>query len=130
MKITDSPNSLDGKIDNLLASQPLKPSSDFTARVLAEANKLNKRRRSLNPVKRWLPLGLPIAALIIAAWILTPFISTKPIKPTQPSLTTIELQEIFILEEGLAGLSQLQDEDMVKTDLLDILDSLSRETQS
>jgi hypothetical protein len=130
MKTTNSSDPLDCKIDKLFASQLLQPSADFTDRVLAATNGLAAPKKPPHTIHPWLRLALPIAALLVAAFVLTQWISINPAEPTTQTLSMIELQEIFILEEGLGGLTQLQDEDLSDIHLLNALNFLSSETQS
>lgn len=121
MKKSNPHDLLDSKIDKLLANQPLKPSADFTSQVLEAADRLNSERRVLANLKDKLSsLALPIAALLVIAFTLARFISVS----SELRLTDIEMNEIFLLEEGLSGLVQLKDENFNETDLLSTLNSL------
>ena len=130
MKTPDSPDSLDRKIDELFASQPLKPSADFTNRVLAATDEFVAKKSPSRTIRPWLRLALPIAALLVAALTLTQLLSTKPVASESSTLTTIDLQEIFMLEEGLTGIADLQDDDLSNADFLDALIFFNSETQS
>ena len=130
MKTPDSLDSLDRKIDELFASQPLKPSADFTNRVLAATDEFVAKKSPSRTIRPWLRLALPIAALLVAALTLTQLLSTKPVASESSTLTTIDLQEIFILEEGLTGIADLQDDDLSNADFLDALIFFNSETQS
>jgi len=116
----NTPDTLDKTIDALLASQPLKPNADFTERVLTAADEQAAREIPSKTLRvQWLRRALPIAALFIAAFVGLRLISDKPVESNLPMLSTIEVQEIFILEEGLTGLASLQDDDLSSQDLLD-----------
>ncbi len=130
MKTPDSLDSLDRKIDELFASQPLKPSADFTNRVLAATDEFVAKKSPSRTIRPWLRLALPIAALLVAALTLTQLLSTKPVASESSTLITIDLQEIFILEEGLTGIADLQDDDLSNADFLDALIFFNSETQS
>ena len=129
MKTPNSPDPLDDMIDGLLASQPLKTSSDFTHRVLAAVEKVDADDANPQSTKPWLRLVLPLAASFIAAITLIQFIPTKPAEEALPqTLTTKELREIFIFEEGLTAINQLYEDDLNEADLLDMLNLLNLET--
>lgn len=130
MKTTDSRDPLDRTIDDLLASRPLQPSDDFAARVLAAADELPAPKRHINPIGQLLRFALPIAALIAVAFTLVQLIPTKPSAVAAPTLSTADAQEIFLLEEGLTGLTQLLDDNLGSTDLLGTLDALTFEIES
>ena len=130
MKTTDSRDPLDRTIDDLLASRPLQPSDDFAARVLAAADQLPVEKQRTSPVGQLLRFALPIAALIAVAFTLAQLMPTKPTAVAAPALSAAEAQEIFLLEEGLTGLSQLQDHHFGSTNLLSTLDALTFEIES
>jgi hypothetical protein len=130
MKTTDSRDPLDRTIDDLLTSQPLKPDADFTARVLAAAEALPDAKRRSSPVGPLLRFALPIAALVVLALTLAPRMLPQPATEATPSLSAAEMQEIFLLGEGLTGLSQLQDDHFGSTSLLSTLDALTFENES
>jgi hypothetical protein len=132
MKTTDSRDPLDRKIDDLLASRPLTPSDDFAARVLAAADELPAAQPPTRPVGQLLRFALPIAAAIAVAITLTQFMPTKPtaVAVAGPTLNVADVEEIFLLEEGLTGLTQLQDDNFSSTDLLSTLDALTFEIES
>ena len=157
MKTTDPRDPLDQQIDALLASRPIKPSDDFASRVLhaakADTPTYRKKATTLAPVIRF---ALPIAAAIAAGFVVmalfdqrsepAPIIniaSTEDAATTQPATTgelivettlidEIETQEIFLLEEGLAGLTaQFESDDEFNGDiLLETLDALLLEIES
>jgi hypothetical protein len=130
MKTTDPRDPLDRTIDDLLASRPLTPSDDFAARVLAAADALPAEQPRTSPVGQLLRFALPIAALIAVAFTLAQLMPTKPTAVAAPTLNAADLQEIFLLEEGLTGLTQLQDDHFSSTDLLSTLDALTFEIES
>jgi hypothetical protein len=133
MKTTDPRDPLDHKIDDLLARRPLQPGSDFTARVLAAAAELPAppapRRR---PTRTLLRFALPIAAAVAIAVTcqLAPFSPGSTEAVASPTLSTADIQEIFLLEEGLSGLAQLQEDPLSHHDLLNTLDALYFDLQS
>jgi hypothetical protein len=130
MKTTDSRDPLDRTIDDLLTSQPLKPSADFTAHVLAAAEAQPDAKRRSSPVGQLLRFALPIAALVVLALTLAPQMLPQPATEAVPSLSVAEMQEIFLLGEGLTGLSQLQDDHFGSTSLLSTVDALTFENES
>lgn len=130
MKTTDSRDPLDRTIDDLLASRLLQPSDDFAARVLAAADQLPAEKQRTSPVGQLLRFALPIAALIAVAFTLAQLMPTKPTAVAAPALSAAEAQEIFLLEEGLTGLSQLQHEQFSSTNLLNTLDALTFDIES
>ena len=128
MNTRNSSDSLDHKIDELIASQSLQPSADFTNRVMAAIDDQAAGETTVHTNKSWLSLALPIATLLVAAFAVAQFIMLRSNEPKSQTLSTIELQEIFILEEGLTGLTSLQDEDLGNADLLETLILLNSET--
>tara|TARA_B110000977_G_scaffold192066_1_gene265066 strand:+ start:781 stop:1176 length:396 start_codon:yes stop_codon:yes gene_type:complete len=131
MKTTDSRDPLDRTIDDLLASRPLQPSDDFAARVLAAADELPVEEKTrTSPIGQLLRFALPIAALIAVAFTLAQLMPTKPTAVAAPALSAADAQEIFLLEEGLTGLSQLQHEQFSSTNLLNTLDALTFDIES
>ncbi len=130
MKTTDSRDPLDRTIDGLLASRPLQPSPDFAARVMAAAEALPTAKRRSSPVGQLLRFALPIAALIAVAFTLAQFIPSKPSAVLAPALSAADMQEIFLLEEGLAGLGHLQQDHFGSTHLLSTLDALTFDIES
>ena len=102
-------DSLDRKVDQLLASRPLRSSDEFTARILAataeqEATQLRRRR-----LGRLLQFALPVAAAITIAvvWLNQP--TADPISQTEASISTSEMEEILLMEASLEGLAALDD---------------------
>lgn len=130
MKTTDPRDPLDRKIDDLLASRPVAPSDDFAARVLAAADELPTEKARTSPMGQLLRFALPIAALIAVVFTIAQLMPTKPAAVTAPTLSAVDMQEIFLLEEGLAGLTQLQDDNLGSTDLLSTLDALYFDIES
>lgn len=131
MKTNHNSDPLDQQIDTLLASRPLKPSDDFAARVLAATaetavseDSLGKRKRSLALlIKFALPLAAAIAVTISLLPVNTDFVApTKPVESA--TLSTAEVQEIFLLEESLASLANVSATEVSSVDLLSILDAL------
>lgn len=119
---------LDNKIDELVASQPLRPSAGFTDRVLMAVDEEAVGKSALRTKNLWLRLALPIAALLVATATVTRLITLRSTETEPQTLSMIELQEIFILEEGLTGLTSLQDGDLNNADLLGTLIFLNSET--
>ena len=130
MKTNHNSDPLDQQIDTLLASRPVKPSDDFAARVLAAAETAVSED---SPGKRKRPLGmlikfaLPFAAAIAVTISLLP-VNTDSVAPTgsteSDTLSTAEVQEIFLLEESLASLAHVSAAEVGNVDLLSILDAL------
>ena len=130
MKTNHTNDPLDQQIDTLLASRPVKPSDDFAARVLAAAetalteNSSGKLRR---PLALLIKFALPLAAAIAVTISLLP-VNTDSVAPTgsteSATLSTAEIQEIFLLEESLASLAHVSATEVSSFDLLSILDAL------
>lgn len=130
MKTNHNSDPLDQQIDTLLASRPVKPSDDFAARVLAAAetalaeNSSGKWRR---PLGMLIKFALPLAAAIAVTISLLP-VNTDSVAPTgsteSDTLSTAEVQEIFLLEESLASLAHVSAAEVGNVDLLSILDAL------
>ena len=130
MKTNHNSDPLDQQIDTLLASRPVKPSDDFAARVLAATETAVSED---SPGKRKRPLGmlikfaLPFAAAIAVTISLLP-VNTDSVAPTgsteSDTLSTAEVQEIFLLEESLASLAHVSAAEVGNVDLLSILDAL------
>mgnify|MGYP001429754904 CR=1 FL=1 len=130
MKTNHNSDPLDQQIDTLLASRPVKPSDDFAARVLAAAetalaeDSSGKRKR---PLGMLIKFALPFAAAIaVTISLLT--VNTDSVAPTgsteSDTLSTAEVQEIFLLEESLASLAHVSAAEVGSVDLLSILDAL------
>ena len=130
MKTNHNCDPLDQQIDTLLASRPLKPSDDFAARVLAAAetavseDSSGKRKR---PLALLIKFALPLAAAVAVTISLLP-VNTDSVAPTESTdrttLSTAEVQEIFLLEESLASLAHVSATEVESFDLLCILDAL------
>ena len=130
MKNNQNIGPLDQKIDTLLASRPVKPSYDFAARVLAAAETVPAEKSSVmttHPFGALAKFALPLAAAIAVTISLLP-VNTDSIAPTGLSestiLSTAEMQEIFFLEESLAGLANVSATEVGNVDLLSFLDAL------
>ena len=131
MKTNHNRDPLDQQINTLLASRPVKPSDGFAARVLAAAAETALAEDS--PYKTKSPLGLlvkfslPLAAAIAVTISLLPVL-TDSVAPTgsteSATLSTAEMQEIFLLEESLASLAHVSATEVSSFDLLSILDAL------
>jgi hypothetical protein len=130
MKTNHNSDTLDQQIDTLLASCPVKPSDDFAARVLAAAetavseDSSGKRKR---PLALLIKFALPLAAAIAVTISLLPINtdSDAPIRSTESAtLSTAEVQEIFLLEESLDSLAHVSAAEVGSVDLLSILDAL------
>jgi hypothetical protein len=123
---------LDQKIDALFRSRPLQPSEDFAARVLDAAHNADTvdtagaARRSTRG--KLLAFALPLAAAIVVTLSLLQFnpgAQDLPVEST--TITQADAQEIFLLEEGLSGLSLLEGGNFQGGDLLATLDALTLE---
>ena len=130
MRTNHNCDPLDQQIDTLLASRPLKPSDDFAARVLAAAetaaseDSSGKRKR---PLALLIKFALPLAAAVAVTISLLP-VNTDSVAPTgstdRTTLSTAEVQEIFLLEESLASLAHVSATEVGSFDLFCILDAL------
>lgn len=139
MKTTDPRDPLDQKIDQLLASQPVKAPEDFARRTLAEAEAREnaKASRTLAPI---LSIALPLAAAIVLAFVIytqlghdysdTPVQVTENTSSTSANpedaeeLTHYEIQELLFLQEGLSGFAQVEPDGLSGGDLLETLNTL------
>ena len=128
MKTDQNNDPLDQQIDTLLASRPVKPSEDFTARVLAATetalveDSSGKRKR---PLGMLIKLALPLAAAIAVMFNFLPALTVAPAASAESAaLSTAEVQEIFLLEESLASLAHVSATEVSSFDLLSILDAL------
>lgn len=143
MKTTDPRDPLDQKIDQLLASQPVKAPTNFSTRILAEIEDesapQSKESCILTPILRF---ALPLAAAVALAFIISSQMrDDRPEAPTQiagsqtidtPStgitldteLSNYEIQEIMLLQDGLSGFAQIESEELSGSDLLDTLNTL------
>jgi len=152
MKTNHQSDPLDRKIDALLASRPLKPSHDFAARVLARADAQSRADadaqagaqadaqfpaqaenapvHSRAPQRPWgkiIAFALPLAAVIALTFSLL-HLEPSAAEPTQSAeLSTAEAQEIFLLQESLAGLATFSSAEFDSRDLLSTLDTLYNE---
>ena len=130
MKTNHNRDPLDQQIDTLLASRPVKPSDGFAGRVLAAAetalaeDSSGKRKR---PLALLIKFALPLAAAIAVTISLLP-VNTDSVAPTgsteSATLSTAEVQEIFLLEESLSSLAHVSATEVGSFDLLSILDAL------
>lgn len=130
MKTNHNSDPLDQQIDTLLASRPVKPSDDFAARVLAAAETAvseDSSGRRKRPLGMLIKFALPLAAAIAVTISLLP-VNTDSVAPTgsteSDTLSTAEVQEIFLLEESLASLAHVSAAEVGSVDLLSILDAL------
>ena len=130
MKTNHNSDPLDQQIDTLLASRPVKPSDDFAARVLAAAETALAEHSSgkwSRPLALLIKFALPFAAAIAVTISLLP-VNTDSVAPTgsteSDTLSTAEVQEIFLLEESLASLAHVSAAEVGSVDLLSILDAL------
>ena len=130
MKTNHRKDPLDQQIDTLFASRPVKPSEDFSARVLDAAetavakDSAGQDKRALGTlIKFALPLAAAIAVTISLWPVHTDSVATaESIEST--TLSTAEVQEIFLLEESLASLTDISATEFGSTDLLSTLDAL------
>ena len=130
MKTNHNSDPLDQQIDTLLASRPVKPSDDFAARVLAAAETAlaeDSSGKGKRPLGMLIKFALPFAAAIAVTISLLP-VNTDSVAPTgsteSDTLSTAEVQEIFLLEESLASLAHVSAAEVGSVDLLSILDAL------
>ena len=132
MKTNHHKDSLDQQIDTRLASRPVKPSEDFAARVLAAAERAtaeDSARQEKRPIGALIKLALPLAAAI-AVTISLSFLPVHtdsvdlPESIESTTLSTAEVQEIFLLEESLTSLAGISATEFGSTDLLNTLDAL------
>ena len=132
MKTNHNSDPLDQQIDALLASRPVKPNEDFTARVLAAsetAKAEDSTRKAKRPLGTLIKLALPLAAAIavtisISLWpVHTDSVATAA-SAESAALSTAEVQEIFLLEESLTSLANIDASGFGSADLLSILDAL------
>ena len=130
MKTNHTNDPLDQQIDTLLASRPVKPSDDFTARVLAATETAlveDSSGKTKRPLGLLIKFALPLAAAIAVTISLLP-VNTDSVAPTgsteSAALSTAEVQEIFLLEESLASLTNVSATEVGSFDLLSILDAL------
>jgi hypothetical protein len=132
MKTNHHKDSLDQQIDTRLASRPVKPSEDFAARVLAAAERAtaedsaHQERRPLGTlIKFALPLAAAIAVTVSLSFLPVHTDSVDlPESIESTTLSTAEVQEIFLLEESLASLADISATEFGSTDLLATLDAL------
>ncbi len=130
MKTNHNSDPLDQQIDTLLASRPVKPSDDFAARVLAAAETAvseDSSGKGKRPLGMLIKFALPFAAAIAVTISLLP-VNTDSVAPTgsteSDTLSTAEVQEIFLLEESLASLAHVSAAEVGNVDLLSVLDAL------
>lgn len=130
MKTNHNSDPLDQQIDTLLATRPVKPSDDFAARVLAAAETAvseDSSGKGKRPLGMLIKFALPFAAAIAVTISLLP-VNTDSVAPTgsteSDTLSTAEVQEIFLLEESLASLAHVSAAEVGNVDLLSILDAL------
>lgn len=130
MKTNHNKDPLDQQIDTLLASRPVKPSDDFAARVLAAAETAvseDSSGKGKRPLGMLIKFALPFAAAIAVTISLLP-VNTDSVAPTgsteSDTLSTAEVQEIFLLEESLASLAHVSAAEVGNVDLLSVLDAL------
>lgn len=130
MKTNHNSDPLDQQIDTLLATRPVKPSDDFAARVLAAAETAvseDSSGKGKRPLGMLIKFALPFAAAIAVTISLLP-VNTDSVAPTgsteSDTLSTAEVQEIFLLEESLASLAHVSAAEVGNVDLLSVLDAL------
>ena len=132
MKTNHRKDPLDQQIDTLFASRPVKPSEDFSARVLdaaetaAAKDSAGQDKRALGTlIKFALPLAAAIAVTISLSFLPVHTDSVDlPESIESTTLRTAEVQEIFLLEESLASLADISATEFGSTDLLSTLDAL------
>ena len=130
MKTNHNRDQLDQQIDTLLASRPVKPNDDFAARVLAATETVlaeDPSDMTKRPLGLLIKFALPLAAAIAVTICLLP-VHTDSVAPSgsteSATLSTTEMQEIFLIEESLASLANVSATDVGSFDLLRILDAL------
>jgi hypothetical protein len=132
MKTNHNSDPLDQQIDTLFASRPVKPSEDFAARVIAAAETAaakNSAGNAKRPLGTLIKFALPLAAAIAVTISLSLLpVHTDSVAPAESiestTLSTAEVQEIFLLEESLASLADISATEFGSTDLLSTLDAL------
>jgi hypothetical protein len=130
MKTNHNSDPIDKQIDTLLASHPVKPSNDFSARVLDAAetaiaeDSAGQDNRALGTLIKFV---LPLAAAIAVTISLLP-VNNDPVAPTgsteSATISIDEVQEIFLLEDCLASLANVSATEVGSVDLLSILDAI------
>ena len=132
MKTNHRKDPLDKQIDTLFASCPVKPSEDFSARVLDAAETAvakDSAGQDKRPLSTLIMFALPLAAAI-AVTISLSFLPVHtdsvdlPESIESTTFSTAEVQEIFLLEESLASLTDISATEFGSTDLLSTLDAL------
>ncbi|MFO8027868.1 MAG: hypothetical protein R6U56_09415 [Opitutales bacterium] len=142
MSTNKYPDSLDKKIDSLLASQPLRPSPDFARSVVVAAKAVSQENRtgsdspqdqSVGPVAARSPSKLvhfalrfafpAAAAIALSLWVINDP-ADAPVAEAQEALSVSELEEVFLLEEPLLGLEGLLEAAPSHQDLTFLLDPL------
>lgn len=137
MKTTDPRDPLDQKIDKLLASQPVKVPTDFTARILTEVETEPRSKKSVT-LAPLVGFALPLAAAVALAFIVLnsspPGSSEAPAKDnalaasdteTGEALRSYEIQELFMLQEGLSRFAQIESKEFSSgSELLTTLETL------
>ncbi|PXA04804.1 hypothetical protein DDZ13_06460 [Coraliomargarita sinensis] len=125
---------LDRKIDDLLASRPAKAPDDFADRTLAKLDARAELKKS-GGLASLIRFALPMAAAVALAFILykqfTPDgteapaqVADSPISSDE-DLNSYEIQEILLLQEGLAGFARIEAEELSRgDDLLITLETL------
>ncbi|MGZ0655933.1 hypothetical protein ACWPKO_10150 [Coraliomargarita sp. W4R53] len=129
MKPNHNSDPLDQQIDALLASRPLKPSDDFAARVLAQAEAETSQQHSKRPLGALIKFALPLAAAVVLTFSLLQLKpgskqTTTTASTAATSLNAAEAQEIFLLEDSLASLATLSSSEFGTQNLLSTLDAL------
>jgi hypothetical protein len=132
MKTNHHKDSLDQQIDTRLASRPVKPSEDFAARVLAAAERAtaeDSAHQEKRPLSTLIKFALPLAAAIavtvsLSFWPVHTDSVDLPESIESTTLSTAEVQEIFLLEESLTSLAGISATEFGSTDLLATLDAL------
>ena len=130
MKTTDPHDSLDKAIDMLLASRPIRPTTNLTERVVASAHSIPAPERKPITLGRVVGLGLPVAAAI--AFACTQFLWLPQIseEPREATLSPAEAEEIFLWEEALSVIHPFHVDNVQTRELLSTLDILVFEIES
>ncbi|WP_269525487.1 hypothetical protein [Coraliomargarita parva] len=139
MNTPNRPDPLDQKINSLLSSKPLRPSEGFADRVLAAADGCTQVRRTRS-LRAWIwGTTAPLAAAIALGFSFLIFKQPAPITSPGPATVQTEtdatvytptLEEAFLLDEGLQGLSEIDTEQISANGLLATFDALYYDLQS
>jgi len=146
MKTTDPRDSLDRKIDELLASQPAKAPADFSNRILQEIETCSAPmgQRPRSPILRF---ALPLAAALTVVFSVFALLYQEdsnsrgdaslatvdqPLDPLQTPagsspdiLVDLEIQELLLLQDALAGFANSGIDEFNSDELSTTLETLN-----